>query len=114
MLEQQDNVFMEACETLYRQNQDDKVRMWCEAYEEAERVARTIEREHEREIAQREAKIANKDAIIAKQSSALAEKDSALAEKDSALAEKEQLIADQNARIARLERMLAEKHVQSD
>ena len=107
MLAQQDDVFMETYETIFRQNQDDKVRMWCEAYEEAERVARTIEREHEHEIAQR-------DAIIAKQNSALAEKDSALAEKDSALAENKQLIAEREAEIARLERMLAEKNVQSD
>ena len=100
MLAQQDDVFMETYETIFRQNQDDKVRMWCEAYEEAERVARTIEREHEHEIAQR-------DAIIAKQNSALAEK-------DSALAENKQLIAEREAEIARLERMLAEKNVQSD
>lgn len=99
MLEQQDNVFTEACETLYRLNQDDKVRMWREAYEEAERVARTIERDHKREIAWRDARIADNEAK--------------LAEREAELVEREAELAEREAEIARLERMLAEKNIQS-
>ena len=82
MLAQQDDVFMEAYETISQQNQDDNVRMWCEAYEETERVARTIEQDHEREIAQRDAKIAEQGAEIADLNAKLARLESILAEKN--------------------------------
>lgn len=89
MLAQQDNVFEETCETLFQFNQDEKVRHWCQAREEAERMERTIEHDY----ALYKKSIAEKDAIIAKQDNALAEKDNALAESKRQLTEKDAQIA---------------------
>ena len=93
MLAQQNDVFMETCETIFQKNQDEKVRYWCEAREEAERVARTIERGYKQTIAEQSNTIAEKDNIIAEDRRLLSEKDNALAEKDNALIEKDALIA---------------------
>ncbi len=79
MLAQQDNVFQETCETVFRLNQDKKVRYWCQAREEAERIARTTEQDYEK-------RLAKKDKALAEKDKALAEKDKALAEKDAQLA----------------------------
>ncbi len=35
MLSQQDEIFQETCETVFRLNQDDEVRYWCEACEDS-------------------------------------------------------------------------------
>lgn len=79
MLAQQDAIFKETCQTIFQQNQDDVVRSWCEALEEGERVARTIEQNYKNQIAKR-------DAIILEQNAALAMKDSTIAEKDAQIA----------------------------
>ncbi len=79
MLAQQDNVFQETCETVFQLNQDKKVRYWCQAREEAERIARTTEQDYEK-------RLAKKDKALAEKDKALAEKDKALAEKDAQLA----------------------------
>ncbi len=82
MLAQQDNDFQETCETIFRLNQDKSVRYWCQAREEADRIARSIE--HDYEVYKKN--LAEKDAIIADQNNALAQKDSALAQKDAQIA----------------------------
>lgn len=71
MLAQQDNDFQETCETIFRLNQDKSVRYWCQAREEADRIARSIE--HDYEVYKKN--LAEKDAIIADQNNALAQKD---------------------------------------
>lgn len=90
MLAQQDSVFQETCETVFRLNQDEKVRYWCEAREEADRIARTIEHDYEVSLAEKEAE---RDRAIAERNNAIAEKDNAIAEKDSVIAEKDAQIA---------------------
>lgn len=87
MLAQQNDTFMETCETIFQKNQDRNVRYWCEAREEAERIARSVEREYQRERQQNLAALAEMRNTIQEQSNALAEKDNALAEKNNALAE---------------------------
>ena len=88
MLAQQNDIFQETCETIFRLNQDDEVRHWCEACEEADRVARTIESLHKKELAKM-------SAVIAQQK---AENEQLNTEKENALAE-----------IARLKALLAQK-----
>ena len=95
MLAQQDNVFQETCDTVFRLNQDEKIRYWCQAREEAERIARTIEQDYEDRLA--------------KKDNALAEKDKALAEKDKALAEKDKALAEKDAQLALLKAQLNQK-----
>lgn len=80
MLAQQNDTFMETCETIFQKNQDRNVRYWCEAREEAERIARSVEREYQRERQQNLAALAEMRNTIQEQSNALAEKDNALAE----------------------------------
>ena len=123
MLAEQDEIFQETCETMFRLNQDDQIRYWCEACEEADRVARTIESNFKKELAIKNAIIAEKDNALAEKDNALAEKDNALAEKDNALAEKDDIIASQKnkyeqlfaeqentlAEIARLKALLQQK-----
>lgn len=68
MLAQQDNDFQETCETIFRLNQDEKVRCLCQAREEAERIERTIKHDYEiyeKSLAEKDAIIAEKDAQIA-------------------------------------------------
>ncbi|MCX4379830.1 MAG: hypothetical protein OSJ61_27385, partial [Lachnospiraceae bacterium] len=88
MLAQQDEIFQETGETMLRLNQDDQIRYWCEACEEADRVARTIESNFKKELAK-------KNAVIAQQK---AENERLLIEKENALAE-----------IARLKTLLLQK-----
>lgn len=95
MLAQQDNVFQETCDTVFRLNQDEKIRYWCQAREEAERIARTIEQDYEDRLA--------------KKDNALVEKDKALAEKDKALAEKDKALAEKDAQLALLKAQLNQK-----
>lgn len=80
MLAQQNDIFMETCETIFQKNQDRNARYWCEAREEAERIARSVEREHQRERQQDLEALAEMHNTIQEQSNALAEKDNALAE----------------------------------
>ena len=103
MLAQQNDIFLETCETIFQKNQDRNVRYWCEAREEAERIARTIERERQQDLAA----LAEKDNIIQEQSNALAEKDNALAEKNNALAEKDNTIQEQSNALAELRAQIA-------
>ena len=79
MLAQQNDVFMETCETIFQKNQDEKVRYWCEAREEAERVARTIEREYMQTIAKQSNTITEQSNIIAEDRRLLSEKDALIA-----------------------------------
>lgn len=79
MLAQQNDVFKETCETIFQKNQDEKVRYWCEAREEAERVARTVNRDFAKQIAER-------DSIIAEQNNTIAEQNNTIAEKDAQIA----------------------------
>jgi len=68
MLAQKDDVFEETCNTVFTLNQDDKIRYWCEAREEGERILRTYQ-----------AQIAQRDKVIAEKDLALAEKDAIIA-----------------------------------
>ena len=83
MLAQQNDIFLETCETIFQKNQDRNVRYWCEAREEAERIARTIERERQQDLAA----LAEMRNTIQEQSNALTEKDNTIQEQSNALAE---------------------------
>ena len=92
MLSQQDEIFQETCETVFRLNQDDEVRYWCEACEEADRVARTIESRYKKDLAKKNAIIAEQEQVIAQQK-----------------AENERQLAERDAQIARLQALLEQK-----
>ncbi len=79
MLAQQNDVFMETCETIFQKNQDDIVRYWCEAREEAERVARSIKRDFENQLAEKDSIITEQNNTITEQSNTIAEKDAQIA-----------------------------------
>ena len=102
MLAQQNDVFMETCETIFQKNQDEKVRYWCEAREEAERVARTIEREYKQTIAEQ-------SNTITEQSNIIAEKDITIDEQSNIIAEDRRLLSEKDALIARLMAQLNQK-----
>ena len=68
MLAQNDNVFEETCETVYKLNQNNEVRYLCEMREEGQRIVRTYQN------------------MLKRRDAAIAEKDSELAEKDSIIA----------------------------
>ena len=61
MLAQNDNVFEETCETVYKLNQNNEVRYLCEMREEGQRIMRT----YQNMIKRRDAAIAEKEATIA-------------------------------------------------
>lgn len=82
MLAQKDNAIKETCETVYKLNQDDSVRYWCEMREEGHRILRT----YESLLKQSNDKLAERDAELAEKNSVIAEKESALAEKDAMIA----------------------------
>ena len=105
MLAQQDTVFMETCETIYQKNQDDVARLWCEASEEAARIARTVQKIHEKALAER-------DAVIVKQETKLEEQEKRLTEKDNELAEQEKKLAGKDAELERLRCLLAKTNGQ--
>ena len=86
MLAQNDNVFEEACETVYKMNQNNEVRYLCEMREEGERILRTYQN------------------MLKRRDAALAEKDIALAEKDAALKESAAKIAELQAQIKELQK----------
>lgn len=68
MLAQNDNVFEETCETVYKLNQDDTIRYWCEMREEGHRILRTYQsllNASNAKLAEKDATIAEKDAAIA-------------------------------------------------
>lgn len=75
MLAQKDNAIKETCETVYKLNQDDSVRYWCEMREEGHRILRTYE------------------SLLKQSNDKLAERDAELAEKNSVIAEKDAMIA---------------------
>lgn len=83
MLAQKNNTFKETCETVYKLNQDEKVRYWCEMREEGHRILRT----YESLLKNSDEKLAEKDAVIAEKDAKLSEKDAKLAEKDAVIAE---------------------------
>ena len=102
MLAQQDDVFQETCETMFRLNQDEKVRYWCEAREEAERIALTIEQDHAKQLAERDSIIAEDKRLLSEQASTIAEQSSTIAEQFSTITEQSSTIAEQDAAIAEL------------
>ncbi len=106
MLAQQDNVFQETCETVFRLNQDKKVRYWCQAREEAERIARTTKQDYEKRLAKKDKALAEKDNTIAKDKQLIEEKDKALAEKDNALIKMDKALAEKDAQLALLRAQL--------
>lgn len=112
MLAQKDNVFMETCETIYQKNQDDMTRKWCEAHEEAERVAQTYRRQYERDLAQKDAIIEEQENVIAEKENALAEQESVIAEKENVIVEKENVIVEKENALAEQERLLADKEAE--
>lgn len=61
MLAQNDNVFEETCETVYKLNQNNEVRYLCEMREEGQRIVQT----YQNMLKRRDAAIAEKDSIIA-------------------------------------------------
>lgn len=102
MLAQNNNVFKETGETVYKLNQDESVRYWCEMREEGHRILQTYEsllKDSETKLAEKDAKLAEKDAKLAEKDEKLAEKDEKLAEKDNELAEKDARIAELMARL---------------
>ena len=99
MLAQNDNVFEEACETVYKMNQNNEVRYLCEMREEGERILRT----YQNMLKRRDVALAEKDAALEESVAALAEKDTELAEKDAALLEKDAALAKSAATIAALQ-----------
>ncbi len=55
------------CETIFRLNQDDAIRYWCEAREDGERILRTYKNqlaEKDRELAEKDARIASLEAQL--------------------------------------------------
>lgn len=92
MLAQRNAVFQETCVTMFRLNHDDEVRHWCEACEEADLVARTIESNYKKDFAKKNAIIAEKESVIARQK-----------------AENERLPAEKDVQIARLKALLEHK-----
>lgn len=81
MLAQNNNVFEETCEAVYKLNQDPEARYICEMREEGQRILRTYQN------------------MIKAKETALAEKDEKLAEKDEEIAEKDAIIAALQAQI---------------
>ena len=126
MLAQQNDIFMETCETIFQKNQDRNVRYWCEAREEADRIARTVEREYQQSLAdlaemrntiqekdntikEKNNTIKEKDNTIKEKDNTIKEKDNALAEKDNTIQEKDNAIAEMRAQIATLMAQLNQK-----
>lgn len=106
MLAQQNDIFMETCETIFQKNQDEKVRYWCEAREEAERVARTVEREYQQNLAKKDALIRR---LLSENKRLLSEKDNTIAEDKRLLSEKDNALAEKDALIAKLMAQLNQK-----
>ena len=69
MLAQNDNVFEETCETVYKLNQNNEVRYLCEMREEGQRIMRT----YQNMIKRRDAALAEKEATIAENAATIAE-----------------------------------------
>lgn len=93
ILTQQDILFQETNVALFHPNQEEQIRYWNEAYEETDRVSRTIENIFKKELEKKNAIIAEKDRIIIEKDRIIAEKDRIIAEKDRIIAEKESAIA---------------------
>ncbi len=82
MMAQNNTVFKEARETLYKLNQDDEMRYLCEMREEGQRIMRTYQsliKQGENKLAQKDAELAQKNAELAQNATALAEKDAVIA-----------------------------------
>ena len=72
---QNNTIFEEAGETLYKLNQDDKIRYLCEMREEGQRILRTYQsliRQGEEKLAQRDNELAEKDAQLAENAAVIA------------------------------------------
>lgn len=95
MLAEKSNTFKETCETVYKLNQNDSVRYWCEMREEGHRILRT----YDSLLKESEEKLAEKDAQLAENAAKLAEKEEKLAEKEAQLAENATLIAELQAKL---------------
>lgn len=54
MIAHDDDIFEQACETMYNLNQDEVTRYWCEAREDGLRIMRTIQNQHKAEIAEKD------------------------------------------------------------
>ena len=112
MLAQQDTVFMETCETIYQKNQDDVARLWCEASEEAARIARTVQKIHEKALAERDAVIVEQETKLIKKDNELEENRQQLEEKRQQLTEQEKKLAEKDAELERLRCLLAKRNGQ--
>ena len=89
MLAQNNSVFEETCETVYKLNQDEEVRYLCEMHEEGQRILRTYQN------------------MLKARENALAEKDAALAENAVKLAENAATIAALQEQIEALQKQVA-------
>ena len=128
MLAEKSPTLKEATKTVYNTTADLCAQTMLEAYEEYEKVYRTIKREAEEEVAQsrkeaaqsretlaqkkeelaqREATIAQNNVVIAQQQSEIAQQQSEIAQQQSEIAQQQSEIAQQQARIAFLEAQLA-------
>ena len=112
MLAQQDTVFMETCETIYQKNQDDVARLWCEASEEAARIARTVQKIHEKALAERDAIIVEQETKLIKKDNELEENRQQLEENRQQLTEQEKKLAEKDAELERLRCLLAKTNGQ--
>ena len=121
MLAEKSPTLKEATKTVYSTTADICAQTMLEAYEEYEKLYRTIKREAEEEVAQGkealaqrqeeiarcEAKIAQQKAEIAQQQSEIAQQQSEIAQQQSEIAQQQSEIAQQKERIAFLEAKLA-------
>ena len=121
MLAEKSPTLKEATKTVYNTTADICAQTMLEAYEEYEKLYRTIKREAEEEVAQGkealaqrqeeiarcEAKIAQQKAEIAQQQSEIAQQQSEIAQQQSEIAQQQSEIAQQKERIAFLEAKLA-------
>lgn len=64
MLTQQDIIFQETDQTIFQQNQYAQTHTWYEAVKEAERVARTTEYLHKKELEERDAALTEMNAEL--------------------------------------------------
>ena len=106
---QQSDISMETGEIVFQKDQDSIDRYWREACEEAERIARTIEYEYQRGLAEKDVAIAEKDLVIAKYDLAIAEKNLTIAEKDLTIAEIKVALAKKDLTIAEETLLLRKK-----
>jgi len=117
MLAEKSPILTEATKTVYTTTADICAQTMLEAYEEYEKLYRTIQREAKEEVAQEkkalaqrkeelaqcEAKIAQQKAEIAQQQSEIAQQQSEIAQQQSEIAQQREKIAFLEAKLARLQ-----------